>query len=195
MTRQLANPFPSPHDRKNKALRLLWNAVWLLLFRPSPRPFHGWRVWLLSVFGARMGVGAHVYPSARIWAPWNLQMGDHASLGPQVDCYNISTVVIGSFCTVSQYTYLCGATHDYTKASMPLISKPIHLGRRAWIAADAFIGPGVCVGEGAVVGARSLVLRDVEPWAVVAGNPARPIKPRAYVDDLAPVATPAQPAK
>lgn len=189
------NPFPSPHSLKNRALRVLWGIAWLGLFRPTPKPLHAWRRFLLRLFGARIGFRAHVYPSVRIQAPWNLDMGDHACLGPYVDCYNVATVRLGELCTVSQYSYLCAATHDYTRASMPLIAKPITLGARAWIAADAFIGPGVTVGEGAVVGARSLVLRDVEPWTVVAGNPARPIKPRAYVDDLAPVASPAQPAK
>jgi len=181
------NPFPSPHSWGNRVARLLWQTVWLLLFRPSPRVMHGWRRWLLRLFRARIGYGAHVYPSARIWAPWNLEMGDHSCLGSFVDCYNVAPVSLGPFCTVSQYSYLCTATHDYTRASMPLVTKPIRLGARSWIAADVFIGPGVTVGEGAVVGARSLVLRDIEPWVVAAGHPARVLGPRTFVDDLAPV--------
>jgi len=123
----------------------------------------------------------------RIWGPWNLEMGDHSCLGPSVDCYNVAPISLGPFCTVSQYTYLCAAAHDYTRASMPLVTKPIRLGARSWIAADVFVGPGVTIGEGAVVGARSLVLRDIEAWVVAAGHPARVLGPRTFVDDLAPV--------
>jgi len=114
-------------------------------------------------------------------------MGEHSCLGPHVDCYNVALVSLGAFCTVSQYSYLCAATHDYTRASMPLMTGPIRLGARSWIAADVFVGPGVVVGEGAVVGARSLVLRDIEPWIIVAGHPARVLGPRTFVDDLGPV--------
>jgi putative colanic acid biosynthesis acetyltransferase WcaF len=163
---------------------VLWQVVWALLFRPSPKVFHGWRRWLLRLFGARIGFGAHIHPSVKIWAPWNLEMSEHSCLGPYVDCYNVAPVSLGPFCTVSQYTYLCAATHDYTRASMPLVARPIQLGARSWIAAQVFIGPGVTVGEGAVIGARSLVLRDVEPWVVAAGSPARVIKTRPYEWDL-----------
>ena len=180
-------PFPSPHSLANRAARLLWQTVWHFLFRPSPRVLHGWRRWLLRAFGARIAPGAVIHPSVKIWAPWNLEMGEHSCLGPYVDCYNVALVSLGPFCTVSQYSYLCAATHDYTRASMPLVTKPIRLGARSWIAADVFIGPGVTVGEGAVVGARSLVLRDIEPWVVAAGHPARVLGPRTFVDDLAPV--------
>jgi len=172
------NPFPSPHSLKNRAARALWQLVWLTLFRPSPRVFHGWRRLLLRSFGAKLGRGVHVYPSAKVWAPWNLEMGHHSCLGPCVDCYNVDRVKLGEFSTVSQYSYLCTATHNYQDLSMPLITKPIELGARSWIAADVFVGPGVCIGEGAVVGARSAVFRDVEPWTVVGGNPARFLKRR-----------------
>jgi len=133
---------------------------------------------LLRLFGAKVGRGARVYPSCRIWAPWNLIMGDYASLGQHVQCYNVAQIELGDYSAVSQYAYLCGATHDYTILTMPLLPKPIRIGARAWIAACAFVGPGVMVEEGAVVGARACVFRDVPPWTVVAGNPARTIKRR-----------------
>jgi putative colanic acid biosynthesis acetyltransferase WcaF len=105
-------------------------------------------------------------------------MGDHACLGPHVDCYNVAQIELGDWATVSQYAYLCGATHDYTKLTMPLVPKPIRIGVRAWVAAGAFVGPGITVEEGAVVGARACAVRDVPAWTVVAGNPARAIKRR-----------------
>lgn len=164
---------PRHLNSSNKALRMAWNWVWLLLFRPSPIPFHGWRRFLLRVFGAQVGAGAHPYPSARVWAPWNLVMGEHSCLSHQVDCYCVDKVVLGPRVTVSQYSFLCTASHDYNRPDMPLVTAPIRIEADAWVAADVFVGHGVTVGEGAVVGARSTVLRDVEPCTVVAGNPPK----------------------
>lgn len=158
----------------------MWGLVWLLAYRPSPRSFHGWRRFLLRLFGAKVGKGAHPYPSAKIWAPWNLEMGDHSCLASDVDCYSVDKIVLGAHATVSQYSYLCAAGHDYRDSSMPLTTGPIIIGERAWIAADVFVGPGVTVGEGAVIGARSSLFTDIKPWIVAAGNPARTIKKREY---------------
>lgn len=162
----------------NRIARALWGAVWLLLFRPSPRPFHAWRRILLALFGARLGREVRVYASARIWAPWNLGMGDHSVLGDYVDCYAVDRIEIGAHSIVSQYCFLCTATHDVNQPSFPLVTAPIRIGSRAWVAADAFVGPGVTVGEGAVVGARASVFKDVPAWAVVGGTPARVIRMR-----------------
>ena len=178
-------PFPSPHGWRNRLARMLWGVVWLTLFRPSPVVLHGWRRWVLRMFGARIANGVHVYPSAKVWAPWLLEMNEHSCLAPMVDCYNVGGVKVGAYATVSQYSYLCGATHDYTLSSMPLRPAAITVGERAWVAADVFIGPGVTVGAGAVVGARSSVYRDVPPWTVVGGNPAKAIKQRTLADQAA----------
>ena len=169
---------PSSHSLRNRVGRMCWDIVWLLLYRPSPKLLHGWRRCLLRAFGARIGKKVHPLQSVRIWCPWNLEMGDHSCLGPWVDCYCVARVHIGAHATVSQYSYLCTASHDISSASMRLVAKPIFIGDGAWITADVFIGPGVTVGEGAVVAARSTVLRDVDPWTVVAGNPATIIKRR-----------------
>ena len=162
----------------NKVARACWNVVWLLLFRPSPVPLHAWRRFLLRSFGAKIGRQAHPYPSARIWAPWNLVMEENSCLAHRVDCYCVDAVYLGARVTVSQYSYLCTASHDYTHASMPLITAPIRIEADAWVTADVFVGPGVTIGEGAVVGARSTVTRDIPPWTVVAGSPARIIHAR-----------------
>ncbi len=162
----------------NRAGRALWGVVWVLLFRPSPRPMHGWRVALLRAFGAKIGRGVRVYPSARIYAPWNLRIGEFSILADFVDCYCVGWVEIGGHTVVSQYSFLCTATHDYEKTGFPLVVAPIRIGEKSWIAADVFIGPGVHIGEGAVVGARSSVFKDVEPWQVVGGCPARVLKNR-----------------
>jgi putative colanic acid biosynthesis acetyltransferase WcaF len=168
--------FPSPHSYRNRAGRLLWTIVWLMFFRPSPRPFHAWRCWLLRMFGAKVEQDAHPYPSAKIWAPWNLAMGEGSSLGDHVDCYSVDRITLAPYATVSQYTFLCTAGHDYRIKGMPVITAPIRIGRGAWVAADVFVGPGVTIGEHAVVGARASVFRNVDPCTVVGGNPARIIK-------------------
>jgi len=172
--------YKSPHSLKNKIARVTWKLVWLSLFRLSPRPLHQWRCILLRLFGATIGKGVHPYPSAKIWAPWNLQMDDYSCLADDVDCYCVAPITIGSHSTVSQYSYLCSASHDYQNLTMPLIASPIKIGRNAWIAADVFVGPGVQIGDGAVVAARASVVRDVQPWTVVGGTPARFIKNRLY---------------
>ena len=166
----------------NKVARVLWQLVWLLLYRPSPVPFHAWRRFLLRCFGATIEAGAHPYPSAKIWAPWNLTMRKHSCLSHQVDCYCVDKIELGVHVTVSQYSYLCTASHDYTQRTMPLITAPIMIGDDAWVTADVFVGPGVTIGEGAVVGARSTVTRNVLPWTVVAGSPPKVIGPRVLTD-------------
>lgn len=173
---------PSPHSMLNRIGRVLWALAWLVLFRPSPKVFHFWRRNLLRCFGASIGRGVHVAPSVRVWAPWNLAMGDHSCLGHHVDCYCTDKIKIGSHATVSQYSYLCCATHDVEDPKMRLVTAPIEIGEGAWIAADVFVGPGVVVGEGAVVGARASVFDNVEAWTVVGGNPARFIKHRKLRD-------------
>lgn len=165
---------------RNKLARAVWGIAWMLLCRPTPRPLHAWRCMIARLFGAKLGRGIRLYPSAKIWAPWNLVMADETCLGPDVDCYNVDTITLGAHSTVSQYSYLCTASHDYTRADMPLITAPITLGERVWITADVFVGPGVTIGDGAVVTARSSVFHDLPPWMVARGNPAVPVKARAF---------------
>ena len=110
--------------------------------------------------------------------PWKLRMDDHSCLGDYVICYNIGGVRIGAHSTVSQYSHLCTSSHDYEHPNLPQTFAPVVIECQVWVATDAFIGPGVTVGQGAVVGARASVFKDVEPWIVVGGNPAKPIKKR-----------------
>ena len=165
------------YTRRALAGRIAWGCAWPL-FALSPRPFFGWRRSLLRSFGAHIGPLAHIYSSTEIRLPWQLEVGEGSTLGEGVLVYNLGYVRIGSLVTISQRAHLCAGTHDHRDAAMPLQRPPITIGDDAWICADAFIGPGVKVGEGAVVGARAVVVRDVEPWTVVAGNPARPVGPR-----------------
>ena len=166
----------------NKLARAIWGVVWLLLYRPTPRPLHAWRCVLLRLFGAKIGNKVRIYPSARIWAPWNLVMDDRSCLGDFVDCYSVDTITIAADAIVSQYGFLCTASHNYTDPLLPLITAPIVIGEKAWVTADVFIAPGVTIGEGAVITARSSVFHDIEPWTVAAGNPAQFIKRRILLE-------------
>lgn len=164
---------------RNRMARALWNAVYLLLFLPSPRPLHAWRSLLLRAFGAKLGPHVHVYPSVRIWAPWNLAIGSHVGIGDGAIIYSMGPVRIGSHCVVSQRAHLCGGSHDVDSENFQLIVGPIELEPYVWICAEAFVAMNVRIAEGAVVGARAVVTRSLEqPWVVYAGTPARPIRER-----------------
>ena len=166
-------------SRGHQVKRLLWGFCWLALARWLPRSLGcGWKRFLLRCFGARLAKSAVVYSSTRIYAPWNLEMGEHSCLADDVDCYNVAPVRIGDNTTVSQKSYLCTASHDITKSNIPLITAPIAIEDQVWIGADAFVGMGVTVHQGAIVGARASVYKDVEAWTVVGGNPAKFIKKR-----------------
>lgn len=168
----------SPHSLGNKIARVLWGAVYLVLFRPSPKICHGWRRMLLRLFGAKIHKTAKVFPSAKVWGPWNLTMDEFSCISFHVDCYSVAPVRIGAHSTVSQYSYLCTASHDIHDPGMRLTTEPITIGAGAWVCADVFVAPGVTIGDGAVVGARSSVFEDVAPWTIAAGNPCRVLKPR-----------------
>ena len=164
--------------KKNYLMRLAWNIIYTLFFKFSPRPFHRWRSLLLRLFGTKTGRSCHVYPRAEIWAPWNLELGDCACIADNAIIYNQAPVYIGEKAAISQGAHLCTGTHDYRDPKFPLIAKPIKIEKNAWICAEAFILPGVTIGEGAVIGARSVVTKDMPAWSVCAGNPCRVIKKR-----------------
>lgn len=157
--------------------RVLWGFGGLL-FRLSPRPCFGWRRAVLRCFGATVGNHVNLYPSTRIYFPWNLQIGDWSAIGEDALVYNLGRVILGQKVTISHRAHLCAGTHDYRKADLPLLRRPITIKDQAWVCADAFVGAGVTIGEGAVVGARAVAVKDVEAWTVVAGNPARFLKKR-----------------
>jgi putative colanic acid biosynthesis acetyltransferase WcaF len=173
---KLALTMVSTYTAPNKLGRVLWWIVYMSLFRYSPRPLHGWRSFLLRCFGARLGTRCHIYASAKIWAPWNLECGPLACISNDAEIYNPVTVVLGEGVVVSQGAFLCAASHDYKDPTFPVIHGPIVLGKRAWVAARAIVLMGVTIGEGSVIGAGSVVTRDVPPYTLCAGNPARVVR-------------------
>ncbi len=178
-TLQNIDPYTQPSfTYKNRLYRLLWSLVYIALFRFSPRPLHFWRSFLLRCFGAKIGSHCHVYPSVKIWAPWNLSMADYSCMGDNVNCYSMAQVSLGFKAIISQGTSLCTGSHDYESLNFQLFALPISIGAKVWICSESFICPGVSVGEGSVVGARSVVTKNIPSWTVCAGNPCKSIKPR-----------------
>lgn len=165
--------------KPNQFKRFLWIVISSTIFRILiGSPFRHVRTFLLRLFGAKIPYCSSVYQSCKIYAPWNLYIGKYTCVGPNSELYNKDIITIGDNCVISQGAFLCTASHDITDKINPLITKPIILEDGVWVAADAFVGMGVTVGEGAVVGARAAVFKDVEPWTVVGGNPAKFIKKR-----------------
>jgi putative colanic acid biosynthesis acetyltransferase WcaF len=169
---------------RNRLGRIVWGLTSFLLFRFSPKPLHAWRSFLLRCFGAKVGHGVHVYPGVKIWAPWNLELADESGIASGVILYSQGKITIGKRTVVSQGAHLVTGTHDYSDAGFPLVTKPIHIGNYVWIATEAFIHPGVTIGAGCVIGARSVVNRDMPAWMVCAGHPCKPLKERKMNSEL-----------
>ena len=167
----------------HRVRRTLWNGVWLVLAAWTPPMLHCWRRMLLRCFGARLSNTCGIYGSARIWDPRNLEMGDYSFFGPRVNCYSMAKITLGDYVIVSQGAHLCTGTHDIDDPNFQLKAAPIVIGNRAWIAADAFVGPGVTIGDGAVLGARGVAASDLAPWTVYVGNPAMAIRKRKRGSD------------
>jgi putative colanic acid biosynthesis acetyltransferase WcaF len=172
-----ANRSARKYDPAELIRRVLWG-IGAVVFRWTPRLLYGVRNGLLRLFGAEVGPNVRIHPRATIYFPWNLTIGDWSSVGEDALIYNLGPVTIGEQVTISQRTHLCAGTHDATDPAMPLQKPPINVGNQAWVCADAFVGPGVTIGDGVVIGARSVVVDDIDEWTVVAGNPAEYIKQR-----------------
>lgn len=162
-----------------QAMRVAW-ALGRVIFRLIPRPIYGPRRLLLRSFGAKIGKHVHIANTAVIYFPWNLDLGDWVAIGEHAYIYNLGMISVGEKATISQRVHLCAGSHDYCDEAMLLLTPRITIGQQAWICADAFVGPGVSIGEGAVVGARAVAIKNVAPWTVVAENPARYIKDREF---------------
>lgn len=158
---------------------LLWWLIQETLFRWSPHPWDNFRASLLRFFGAEVGQGVKIRPTARFYYPWHIHIGNRAWIGDEVNCYSLGRITIADQAVISQRTYLCTGSHDLSDPNFGLVVRPIHIQQGAWVAAECFIGGGITIGEGAVVGARSAVFRDLPAWMICWGTPCVPIKPRS----------------
>ena len=177
--------YKNHYSRKHQMIRLIWGIVWPLGTWFLPRSLGmGWKRFLLRLFGAKISKKANVYSSAKIYWPANLIMGEYSCIDSNVNFYNVDKVYIGDNTVISQGAFICPGSHDITDPNNPMISKPMYIEDQVWVASEAFIGGrGIRIGQGAVVGARAAVFKDVEPWTVVGGNPAKFIKKRVIRDE------------
>lgn len=173
-------------SRRNRTVRALWHTTWILCARWTPPQLMGWRRFLLRLFGAEIAGTAIIRSSAKVWLPSNLKMDDHSCLGPHVNCYNMALVTLGRYTIVSQGVHLCAGSHRVDDEAFQLIAKPIELSDYAWVAAEAFVGPGVKVGEGAVLAARGVAFADLNSWTVYLGNPAVEKRRRRVISRASP---------
>jgi putative colanic acid biosynthesis acetyltransferase WcaF len=165
---------------RNRIERSLFMLVWAALAKWTPPPLHAWRCAILRVFGAQIGKGVRIYGTSIVWHPANLAIGDRTQIGPRARLYNQGRIDIGADAVVSQGAYICASSHDVNDPLFQLVLRPIRIEDRAWIASEAFVGPGVTVGEGAVLGARGVAVKALDPWTIYGGNPAKPIKQRRF---------------
>jgi len=172
--------FPRGFRGRNKMTVQLWWIVQATIFRHSPQAFYGWRRYLLRLFGANIGKKVLLRPTARITYPWKVDIGDNSWIGDEVTLYSLGEIIVGNNTVVSQRSYLCAGSHEYDKTDFPIYADPIHVGNGCWIASDVFIGPGVRVGDGTVVGARSSVFKSLEGNGVYMGSPAKFVKERKF---------------
>jgi len=170
--------FKRPSNRYNLFYRFLWNCVQLILFRLSPRIFWVWRIFLLKVFGAKIGKGVKLDPTATFYDPRNIEIGNYVWIGPMDELYSLDKITIGNNVALAQHVKLYTVSHDITDPYFPTISSPITIKDQVWLAADTFVGMGVTIGEGAVLGARSSAFKDLPSWQVCVGTPAKPMYKR-----------------
>lgn len=163
----------------NRAIRVVWSAAWFLLARWTPPFLHPWRALILRSFGARLGRNCRVHASAQIWLPANLTLGNNVLIGPGAIIYDQGQIRIASDCVISQRAHLCASSHDVDDPHFQLMLRPISIGESCWVAAEAFVGPGVTMAEGSVIAARGALFEDAAAWTIYRGNPALPLRKRA----------------
>lgn len=168
-------PFDSPWTARERFLMFLWDCTWVLVCMWTPKPCNRWRLCWLKLFGAKIHGLPFVHQRALIQVPWNLTLYDRACLGDRANAYSLGRIEIGKRVTVAQEAYLCTGSHEFADPALPLIARPIVIKDEAFIGARAFILPGVTIGRRAIVGACSVVTKNVDDGECVAGNPARPL--------------------
>ena len=162
----------------NRITRVVWGIAWLVLARFTPPPLHRWRRLVLLAFGARIGRGARVHASVAIWLPHNLELGEQVLIGPGARIYNQGAIRIGAWSVISQRAHLCASTHRVDDPGFQLECRPIAVGERCWVATEAFVGPGVTMGDGSVLAARGALFEDAATDGIYRGNPAALVRQR-----------------
>jgi len=173
------NTFTGPSfSLKNRFLRFFWNNIYIILFKYSPRQFFLWRSLLLKCFGAKIGVGVHIYPKVKIWAPWNIEIGNNVGISDGAVLYSQDKIKIGDRTVISENTYICTGTHDYRDKGFKLYTRPIIIAEDCWLSYGVFVHPGIIISQGVIIGACSVVIKNLSECSVYSGNPCKKIKNR-----------------
>lgn len=177
---QNLNSYRTPKNFRGRSALVvqLWWIVQAIFFKPSPQVLYGWRRFLLRLFGASIGKAVIIRPSVSITYPWKLEIGDYSWIGDNVVLYSLGNIIIGKNTVVSQRSYLCTGSHDYSKLEFPIYSEGIIIEDECWLATDVYVGPGITIGQGTVVGARSSVFKDLPAGKICLGSPAKVLKDR-----------------
>jgi len=173
---------PTTFRGRSKITVQIWWIVQATLFAWSPQVLYGWRVFLLRLFGAVIGKDVKIRPSAKVTYPWLLSIGDYSWIGDECTLYNLDKITIGKNVVISHKSYINTGGHDYQKVSFDIFSKPVILEDECWITSDVYVAPGVTVGKGSIISARSSVLKNIPSGKICIGTPAKPIKDRIIIE-------------
>ncbi|MBA3272312.1 MAG: putative colanic acid biosynthesis acetyltransferase [Chthoniobacterales bacterium] len=176
--RQQQERFGSPWSARERIWRVLWDFCWALFCVWTPKPANAWRLFWLRAFGATIHGTPFVHQRARVEIPWNLTLHDRSCLGDRANAYTLGPIEIGRGATVAQEVYLSSGSHDFSSPEIPLVTGKITVGEDVFIGARAFVMPGVTIGARSVVGACSVVTKDVPEGVFAAGNPCKVLRPR-----------------
>jgi putative colanic acid biosynthesis acetyltransferase WcaF len=156
----------------------LWEICWCAFCAWTPKPFYPWRVFWLRIFGAKIQGKPFVHQRSRINMPWNITLYDHCSIGDRTNLYALGEIEVKEGAIIAQEAYLSAGTHDFCDPRLPLVTAKITIGESAFVGTRAFIMPGINIGDGALIGACSVVTKNMPAWTVCAGNPCKSLKPR-----------------
>ncbi len=173
---------PKKFRERNALIVILWWTIQSTMFAWSPQPFFGWRILILRLFGAKIGNNVKIRPTTRITYPWKLKIGNNCWIGDNCDLYNLGDIEIGNNVALAHRVYLCTGNHDYTKTTFDILAEPIKIEDEVWLTNDVFVGPGVSVGKGCVIGVRSTVLNNMPEGMICYGYPAKPVRKRIIKD-------------
>jgi putative colanic acid biosynthesis acetyltransferase WcaF len=158
--------------------QLLWYFLGYPLVKSEWLPFSQLRVLVLRCFGATLGQQVRIKPGVKVKFPWRLTVGDHVWIGEDAWLDNLAPIVIESHVCISQGVYLCTGNHDWSHPHFQLQVSGIHIQEGSWLAAKSVVGPGVIIGQGAVLALGSVTGKSLSAMTIYAGNPAQPIKIR-----------------
>jgi len=160
-------------SKKEKILMLIWRFIDFWMFQPSLTIFSTYRVFLLKLFGAKIGKGCYIGPKVKIYKPWKIIIGNYTSIDDHVTLLSSNKIIIGDYVSIAKFALIIGGGHDIRSRYFENNALPIYIGNGAFIGAASFVGRGVTIGQFSVLGARSLTFKDIPENSIAIGSPAK----------------------